>query len=238
MRALLLLGLAACGARAAASTPIPDPPAIALGSLPPKWDAGEQTTWQVFYRNVAVGRVGLVVDGDTARTSFRTGLLASVLQPMSYDLVTRVDHGHPRSMSETLVVDGARNATDATIEGAKLTIGERTQLVPGGTDLHTLHSALGVVRAWATRGAQPGYLWLLHQGGLYRLDVFAPARDEALGLRALRVDGIVRALSGEPPIAVHLWLAANRDRTPLRFEIDAGSTRVLAEVVESTAAFD
>jgi hypothetical protein len=111
--------------------------------------------------------------------------------------------------------------------------------VPGGTQLHTLQTALGVVRAWSSaKHAPAGYLWVLHQGRLFRLDVFRPARDEALGIRALRIDGVVRALDGGPSLAISLWLAANRDRTPLRFVIQGGDNRISAEVVESTASFD
>jgi len=240
VRQLLVLGVvAACGAHHGPAVALPEPPPISLAATAPAFAPGEQTTWQVFWRNVAVGQLELSIEPRQARTVFRTGALASALSSIRYELVTALDRGRVIATKDTLTVDGQTNHSDVLVDGAKFTPRDgKPGRVPGGTQLHTLHSALGVVRTWSTTTAPAGYLWLLHQGRLFRLDVFRPTRDEALGIRALRVDGIVRALDGAPPMDVSVWLAANRDRTPLRFVIQSDGKTVAAEVIESTASLE
>jgi hypothetical protein len=63
-------------------------------------------------------------------------------------------------------------------------------------------------------------------------------RDDVLGVRALRVDGTVRAPHLGEPVTVAVWLAANADRTPVRLSLRAGAHLVAAEVAESTASLD
>ena len=232
---MVLLVLASCGAHGGPAVPLPVAPPISLASIPPALAAGEQTTWQVFFRNINIGRVELAIDPHQARTTFRTGVLASALSSIHYELVTALDHGRVVGTTETLTKDGRTNRSDVIVDGAMFIPKQGVpQRVPGGTQLHTLQSALGVLRTWSRKDPRPGYLWVIHQGRLFRLDVFRPSRDEVLGIRSLRVEGIVRALDGAPAITMTLWLAANRDRTPVRFLIDG----VSAEVLESTASFE
>ncbi|MBS1117850.1 MAG: hypothetical protein H6Q90_78 [Deltaproteobacteria bacterium] len=239
---MLLLGLVvvSCAAHGGPAAALPEPPAISLAATPPTLVPGEQTTWRVFWRNLAVGSVELAIDTRQARTVFRTGALASALSPMRFELVTALDHGKVVAATDSLTVDGRTNRTDVRVSGARFTPSPGSpRRVPGGTQLHTLHSALGVVRAWSAANRAPaGYLWVVHQGRLFRLDVFRPSREQALGVHAVRIDGVVRALDGAPSLEVTLWLAANRDRTPLRFVIQGGGSRVSAEVLESTASLD
>jgi hypothetical protein len=230
--------LAACGARGPAAT-LPEPPAASLSEIQPMLPPGEQTSWQVFFQNIAIGRAELVIGARDARTTFKTGRLASALSAVRYELTTGFASGRVTSVDERINIDGAE--TDAAVEvaGASFVtgLGERRQ-VPGGTQLHTLQSALGVVRAWSKAAPHTGYLWLLHQGQLFRLDVFAPVADEALSIRALRVDGVIRGLDSTPPIDVSLWLAANRDRTPIKLVLRSAGKSVSAEVLESSASLE
>ena len=238
--ALLVALCAACGPPRATPATLPPPPQP-LAEVAPRLTAGEQTTWNVFYQGMPIGRTDLVFDGRVARTGFRTpSRAARVLTNTRFELLTAFDGGHVRGMREALTLGGTTERNEAEVDGASYTPPDGEALrVPGGTRLHTLHSALGVVRAWsADRAAQPGYLWVWSSGQLYRLDVARPTRDDVLGLRALRVDGIVRAPHRDGEISISVWLAANADRTPIRFTLRTGPHNLAAEVYESTASLD
>jgi hypothetical protein len=194
----------------------------------------------VFYQGVPIGRADLIVGDRVAHTTFRTSRAARLLSAARFELATAFDRGLVHGVREVLTLGGATEHAEAAIDGPDYTPGDGLlRRVPGGTRLHTLHSALGVIRAWSLgRAPAPGYLWLWSSGGVYRLDVARPARDDVLGMRALRVDGTVRAPHLPAPITVAVWLAANADRTPIRFSLQAGPHRVAAEVEESTASLE
>jgi hypothetical protein len=238
MRGILALLLcAACGPGRAGVARLPDPPR-ALADVAPRLAPGEQTTWNVFYQGVQVGRADLIVDDRAARTKFRTSGAARMLSAARFDLATALERGRVRGVREVLKLGREIERAEAVVDGASYTPPDgEARRVPGGTRLHTLHSALGVVRAWsADRPAAPGYLWVWSGGELYRLDVSRPTRDDVLGVKALRVDGTVRAPHLGERVSVSIWLAANADRTPIRFTLRSGSHLVAAEVRESTAS--
>jgi hypothetical protein len=215
MRAVgVMVVLAACGARGPA-TKLPEAPPASLDAVTPMM-APEHTTWNVFLGSLQIGRAELVVDRRAARSEFHTNALARVIEPVSYELVSRVDRSTAR---ETVTISG---------KTARHDLGAR----------HTLHSALGVVRAWSLRAPRAGYLWLAHQGEQLRLDVFPPERDDLAGVRALLIPGVVRSRDGAISLEIELWLAANADRTPLKFAVGSGTSRVTAEVSASTGSFE
>jgi hypothetical protein len=214
-----LVLLAACHA-GPSSTHLPVAP-LAIDHLAPHWTQGEQTTWNVFWSGVLIGRARLELAAGEARSSFRTGALASVIEPVRHELVSWHAAGRVTAIADSLTIAGRTE--------------QRVTRADGTAPLHSLHSALAVVRAWSRGERRPGYLWLVHQGERFRLDVFAPSRDRALGVAALRVEGVARTGDGASAIGFTLWLAANAERTPLRIAIDGG---VSAEAAESTAAFD
>ena len=237
---LLTLVAGACGPLPdGPAAPAPEPPRV-LADLEPRLAAGEATAWNVFYQGVQIGRADLVVDGRAARTTFRTSRAARVIAAAHLELATALEAGRVRGVRELLTLGRQTERAEAAIDGARYTpLGGEPHDVPGGTRLHTLHSALGVLRAWsAARAPAPGYLWVWSGGSLYRLDVARPVRDEALGVRALRVDGTVRAPHLDGAITVELWLAANPDRTPVRLALRTGSHRLAAEVYESTLSLE
>ena len=236
--ALALVVCAACGPPPGAPAALPPAPRP-LDEVVPRLVAGEQTTWNVFYQTMPIGRADLVIGERGARTTFRTSRVARALATVRYELATALDRGRVLGARDELSVDGAVERAEAAVDGASYTAGGETLRVPGGTHLHTLHSALGAVRAWsAMRGGGPGYLWMWSGGRLYRLDLSRSTRDDVLGVHALRLDGTVRAPHLSPSISVSVWLAANRDRTPLRFAFQSGPHRVIAEVSESTASLE
>ena len=214
MRALgLVIVIAGCAPRGPAAK-LPEAPPIALAEIAPMLPP-EQTSWSVFLGSVQIGRAHLAVDHRTARSEFTTNALASIIEPVRYELVTLLDR---RAARENVTTQRTRSYE----------LGDRP----------SLHTALGVLRAWSLNKPRAGFLWLAHQGEDYRLDVFAPERDEAFGVRALRIDGVVRSRDGSVTTEVALWLAANADRTPLRLVIGSGRSRLSAEISESTGSFD
>lgn len=240
MRGILVLVVcAACGAPRAAG-PRPEPPPRALAEIAPRLPAGEQTAWHVFYGGVPIGRAELIVDDRVAHTTFRTSRAARLWAAVRLELATALERGHVRGVREVRTLGRQIERAEATVDGARYTpAGGEAMRVPGGTRLHTVHSALGVVRAWsAGRAPGRGYLWLWSGGRLYRLDVARPVRDDVLGVKALRVDGTVRAPHLGETVTVAVWLAANADRTPVRLSLRAGAHLVAAELAESTASLD
>ena len=236
---VVALALAACRPPAARGTPLPEPPA-ALADTAPRLLTGEHTAWNVFYQGMQIGRADLIVDDRLARTTFRTSRAARIFAAARLELATALERGRVRGVRELLTLDGETERSEAAVDGASYTpAGGAALRVPGGTRLHTVHSALGVLRAWSAGGAPaPGYLWLWSGGRLYRLDVARPVREHVLGIGALRVDGTVRAPHLPDAITVAVWLAANADRTPVRLTLRSGSHLVAAEVYESTASLD
>ncbi len=239
-RAVILLCLAACVRKPGTQSPVPDAPPAALASTAPQLHRGEEMTWDVFWQGMQVGRAELVSGGQEVRASFRTGMLANAIASVRYDMSTVIDRGHASSTTEIMGRRGKPEArVDAELGAASFTLrGQAPRRTPDGQPLHTLTSALAIVRTWSQATPAPGYLWLMHGGELYRLDVFTPVSDEALGKKALRVDAVVRAMDRSVTLDVTIWLARNRDRTPLRFVVEEGDDRVAAELVESTASFD
>jgi hypothetical protein len=237
--AVLLVCLAACTRTPGLKGPVVDVPPAVLAMTSPQLTRGEEMQWDVWWQGMQVGSVELVTGATDVRASFRTGTLARMLTRVRYDLTTVIDHGHARATTEVLVRGSENRRVDADLGASSFTLqGQVPRRTPDGQPLHTLASALGVLRAWSQATAPQGYLWLLHGGELYRLDVFPPVTDEALGKKALRIDAVVRAFDRSTTLDVSVWLARNRDRTPLRFVVEEGGDRVSAELVETTAAFD
>jgi len=238
-RALILVCLAACGPRLAAKAAVVDAPPTILAQTPPTLTRGEEMAWDVYWQGMQVGHAELVTGVTDVRASFRTGMLASAITSVRYDMTTRIEHGRASATVEILTRGSRTERVDAELGAASFTLrGMAPKPTPDGQPLHTLASALAVVRTWSQTPSAQGYLWLLHGGELYRLDVFPPVQDEALGRKALRVDAVVRSIDRTSSIDVSIWLARNADRTPLRFVVEEDGDRASAELVESTATLD
>lgn len=235
----LVVALAACTPNAGGvasptpgAGPSPLPAAVML-------EPGEQMVWEVFWQGLSIGRAHLAVAGNQVTASFATGRMARAVANVHYDLATTLVDRTARRAIEQVDVRGDADHTDVAIDGAHYTIrgGTRGE-VPGGSPLHTLTSALGAVRAWASPSATRAYAWVIIDGALYRLDVDPPVHESLDGIRALRVEGVVRALDPKGDAAeVTLWLADRADRTPLRVAVIARGERVVAQLSESTATF-
>ncbi len=228
--ATLVLLLAACGPRTGASTPLGAPPPSPLPARDLLLAPGEEMVWDVYWQAVQVGRATLSVGTGEARSTFSTTALARAFAKVSYDLVTT-----PSSAREGFAMSGERSSVALALDGAHYAFdGGASRTTPGGAALHTLHSAIGSLRAWSRGEAAPAYLWFVLRHTLYRLDVERPIRGDAQGRRALEVHGIARAIDGSiDPVEITIWLAATPDRTPLRFVVLANGERVSAELVET-----
>lgn len=237
--AVILLCLVGCARTPGTRAPAPDVPPAVLAVTAPQHIRGEEMAWAVWWQGVEVGKAVLVTGTEYVRASFRTGTLASAIANLRYDMTTQIDRGRPRSTTEVTSRRGNTDRFDTELHAASFTLrGQVPRPTPDGQPLHTLTSALGVVRAWSQATAPQGYLWFVHGGELYRLDVFPPVRDEAIGKQALRIDAVVRSIDRSTMLDVSIWLARNADRVPLRFVVQEGADRVSAELVESTASFD
>jgi len=248
MSALLLLlpPLAACGRGPGAPTalfgPLPElvmpgstdaPLAVRELLLVPE----EKLIWDVHWKGLTVGRAELTVDGDQVHSRFRTGAVVSTVTSIDHELATVLDRTGARAASqhEALTVDGDARTIDAVFDGAGYRIaGQPAQAVQRGS-VHTLHSALGALRAWARPGAAPGFLTVLIAGEPVRLEVGEPVAESLQDHQALRVDARAtggNALGGAGPIIVKLWFRAGEDRAPLRIELATDEARVTAELLE------
>lgn len=236
---VLVAALAACAPRSGAQVPLVEPPPTPLpaaGLLP----AGEQMSWDIYWEGILVGSANLSVLPGEAHSRFSTTMLARAFAKVRYHVVSTLDGGRPTGSREGLTMRGEASSVVAAIDGAHYSIDDGPRLtVPGGTPLHTLHTALAAVRAWS-RGddAPPAYLWFVMRHTLYRLDVERPRKGEAQSHRALEIHGMVRALDQSiDPVDVTIWLSTTPDRAPLRLVVVAGGERVSAELTETTARF-
>lgn len=241
--AVVLVGLPACTEGRLRTQPLPElvaeaPPAPAATVAKLLVVPDETLIWNIHWRGFTVARAELVVKGNEVHSRLRTGMLASSVASIDHELTTVFADGwtHPVTARDTLEIDGKTTAIDAAFEGTRYSIVAPAAHhdVPGDARPHTVHSALGWMRAWAGPDAGAGYLYILHAGELVRADIAQPMLTELQGTPTFRIDCRVRANSGKgDPFAITIWLAANDTRTPLRFEIASAEGRITAELIDA-----
>jgi hypothetical protein len=194
--------------------------------------ATESMVWNVHTQGLTIGRIEFDVSADRVHSRFTTTALAAMFGHVRHELVTDLDRRAARPVHSTdeLDVDSDHTRIDAAFAGGRIAFGEHVVLVPPGNVGHTLHSAIGVLRAWARPDAPPGYLYVLHAGELYKLEFGEPMREDLQGTKTLRVECHVR---GDMPVAISIWLAATSDHLPLRIEVRSGDIRLTAELIAS-----
>jgi hypothetical protein len=235
---LSLLGLAACGR--GPSVPIQPLPELVMPESPAAPIAvrelllvpQEKLIWDVHWKGLTIGRVELAVEGDLVHSRFRTGVVVSTVTSIDHELATVLDRAGARAASqhEALAIDGTARTIDAVFDGAGYRIEGQPPRTTQRGSAHTLHSALGALRAWARPGAKPGFLIVLLAGEPVRLEVAEPVPEQLQDRAALRIDG--RAIGGATPAAFKIWLRAGEDRTPLRIEIAIEDSHVTAELLD------
>lgn len=217
MRALPLLALLICGSCTSESAVVmkplpplapPIPPMVELVDGPLGFAPGEHLIWEVQARGIAIGRVELEVDEHAITSRFATNHIASAFTKVDHELVTLLDQGMPVSANERLDFDG--ELRQSTIELAH-------------TKLHSLHTALGLIRAWAHAGATPGFTSVTFMDKRFRMQLEQPFSEGEL----LRVDAHISG--GDETIGVTMWLDA--DHRPVRIEVRADDEKVTAELI-------
>lgn len=209
-------------------------PAIPLAIAVPmlRLVPGETMIWDVQWRGLTIGRAELVVDEEAIHSKFATGTLASSVARAKHQLVTVLDRGgsRPVSASDILELDGTTTHVDMAFHGNAIG-GTKEQRIPDGNVPHTLHSALGVIRAWASAGAPAGFLFVVHAGEVARLDVTQPVEELLRDTPTLKIEGTLRV--GGDTIAIAIWLSADHQRMPLKIELSADDEKIIAELIAS-----
>lgn len=235
MRSLLLLLLLGCEP-SLAHKPLPElvrqAPLTAISVPMLMLVPGEQWTWNVHAKGFTIGRAELAVEEHQVTSRFETGRLVSTFARVRHELATVVDRSGARAATELLEVDGETSRTSIEFRGAGYFSGGKAGTVPDGNVGHTLHSALGLIRAWASPDARAGFIYAVHDGVVFRIDLARPFVEDMRGKRTLRID---TRIHGDIQVSVTIWLSAGDDRTPLRFEIGADDVHLTAELLGTEA---
>lgn len=185
--------------------------------IPLMLGTGERMIWDVSAHGMTIGRVELVVGAMDVRSSFNTTGIAAAFANAHHELATQLDRQAARAtaMSETLVVDGETKQSEGALDAGQ----------------HTMHSALGWVRAWAKPGAQGAFLLVRHLTTVYRLDVAPPVVEDLNGVKTLRVDCEVRAPDKSDPVPFAIWLSADERRIPMKLVFDTKGGHITADLI-------
>jgi hypothetical protein len=206
----LLLVLGACSEPTYVARPLPPlvapTPAAEVGEIQATslgFTVGERFVWDVHVRGMTIGRLELTVRDGTIKSRFATGTLASAIATVEHDLTTVVTDGHPVSSNERFDLDGKIRHFS-------------TQFT--GTRSHSIHTALGAIRAWAVRGAPAGFLHVVVGDKLARLELQPPSELQG----SLQIDGKIVGL--DDPIAISITFDASHTIT--RIEARSGGEQI------------
>ncbi|HUH05305.1 MAG TPA: DUF3108 domain-containing protein [Kofleriaceae bacterium] len=228
----------ACGGAARPA----EPPAVAIERSDELWSraeahgpiraapfgvAGEQLIYHISIRGLAVGRLRIavgtpgVIEGRRAvlvSSSLESDGLLSIVSDLSWVLESTVDldTGHPiHSSSEYHAIYQGTHERDS-----------RTRDWPADTDLHNLHSAVGVLRGWDPAVGEAARLDL-RIGGRFDIELLMAGREYAQWAEGpvMRIEG--RAHIGRS-FAFTVWLSDDAHRVPVRFDTETilGPARV------------
>jgi hypothetical protein len=191
--------------------------------------ARERMSWSVTWRGLPVGAIQWASgSGDRVvaiESEFHTSGVAANMARIEHRLATRVDavSGGPIDGVDTIVDGGAAHTTRISFSH------ERWR------GAHTLHSAVAAVRGWASDATASGYLFVVHQGLRYRLDVARPEVDMVDGASALRIEAELARVDGRgEPVAITLWLSGKPWQIPMRLEVEQDGNTATAELIERT----
>jgi hypothetical protein len=190
---------------------------------------GERMIWDVQAKGFSIARAELMVGDQQVTSRVETGVLASTITSLRHELATTIDVEHARTATahETLVLEGKTTVIDAVFDAKSYMVdGQSAVSVP---NVHTIHSALGMLRAWVSQDAKAGVLPILVAGQLYRLEVASPNLTELSGTSMFRVDCRIAGLG-----SVSIWFAITDDHVPARIEITTGEGKLTAELIERT----
>ncbi len=245
MRTLLCVALAsltACGGAAVTFMPMPLGEIVAATPVAKRTTAvralllppNESLIWDVRAAGMTIGRAELDVGETDVHSKFSTSKLASMFATIHHELVTTVDReaARPATATETVVESGETTRSEMAFDGNGYSIDRDDRVViPDGNAAHTIHSALGWLRAWADPKAEPSALYVLEDRHLFRFTLDRPVTELLREIETLRIDGHIRANEASEPIGITVWLTADAERKPLRIAITAGKLHIVAELV-------
>jgi uncharacterized protein DUF3108 len=193
---------------------------------------GEHLIYDVHVHGMTIGRAEIEVGDTEVRSRFKTDSLAEMVMSVEHELTTMLDRGGARAGAsvEMATIGGEVHHFETSWQGSTMTLNGVPSPLPPGIFGQTVHSALGLLRAWAAPDASPGFVMVLVMGKLYRLDVMRPTVEELQGTKTLRIDGRVGA---KQPMTFVMWLEDAPAHTPLRIELDDDDAKVIAELVRS-----
>jgi Protein of unknown function (DUF3108) len=235
--AVVVLCLATgCGEPKYVAKPLPDlianPKRMAISVPALLMPDGERLRWEVHHKGFTIGSAEMVVSGSRISSRFKTSQLASMFAKASHELTTSVAHAgtYPDYASERAEVNGEKEAYEISFDGSVYMIGGKGRRIADGVG-HTMHTALGVLRAWASPKAKPGYINVLHAGELFHFDVDTPTAEDWRGTKTLKIEG--RILGAEnKPILVTIWLTDDKKHIPSRIAISADGKQLDAEKID------
>jgi len=94
--------------------------------------------------------------------------------------------------------------------------------------VHSLHSTLGWIRAWARPKAAPTTIEARHGKRRFRIAVATPIEEPPL----LRIDVVANEINGSG-VAIALWLSDDDRRVPTRIEMTLGKRRITAHLISN-----
>lgn len=244
MRSVLVVAVfvTACS-HASGFAPKPLPELVATGSpLGPLdtssfvLEGGESFSWNVQFQGLSIGRAEIAVGDQEVRSRFETNALASSFARVKYELVSVIDRSGRRPMGahEIAELDGEATSIDATFDGRTYAFGQppASHSVPDG-NVHTLQSALGVIRGWAKPQARGGVLHVFVGGKIYKLVLSRPIPESLYSAPAIKVSGRVAPLEGSgPAISFGMWITDTPARVPLRIEVNGDGKTITAELID------
>ncbi|HLL23288.1 MAG TPA: DUF3108 domain-containing protein [Kofleriaceae bacterium] len=191
---------------------------------------GERLRWEVHHQGFTIGRAELVVSGARVTSKFKTSQLASMFARAEHELSTTLSAAgaFPEGASERAVIDGAHEVYELVFAPRVYVVNQTLRRLDGAA--HTMHSALGVLRAWGAPTAGPGFLDVVHAGELYRLEIDTPTREDWRGTRTLKLDGRITGM--EHPVLVTMWITEDDRRLPVRIELAFDGKQIDAELIE------
>jgi hypothetical protein len=235
--ALLTLGTISCAGRSHFRPPeLPELVAVVRPTTPLTAPElllvpGERMIWDVQAKGFSIARAELTVGDQQVTSRVETGVLASTVTSLRHELSTMIDVEHARTASahETLVLEGKTTVIDVVFDDSGYMLEGRQHVARPG--VHTIHSALGLLRAWVAPDARAGVLPILVAGQLYWLEVATPSLTELSGTSMYRVDCRIPGLG-----SVSLWFSITDEHVPSRIEVTTSDGKLTAELIERSQA--
>ena len=201
---------------------------------------GERMTWNVTWHGFAIGSAELAVGATEVQSRFATSGLVPAAAALRHELTTELarEASRPAASREVLVRAVGTAAVDAVFDDAGVIVPVGRRAAPDGGVVHTLHTTLGWLRAWAAPDAAAAHAYVVHRTTLYRFAAAPPVVEDRGGATWWRIDCRAEPIAGAgvrsgDAIVVTLWLDAEQ-RLPRRFEIAGEAGRVTAELIDYT----